>query len=107
MATASDAPAVLNLAWRRGDEFGKTLTYAEDLTGSTVVTQIYSLRTGQTVTAMATTVSAGPTASAVGIALQEIPSAALHVGTYGFRQIVTAAGGVQRTRVAGVAEVLP
>lgn len=107
MATASDAPDVLNLSWRRGDRFGKTLVYTEDLTGATAATQIYSLRTGAVVTTMPTVVTAGPTASSVAISLMEIPSAALLLGTYGWRQIVTAAGSVQRTRIVGKAEVTP
>lgn len=107
MATASDAPDLLNFAFRRGDEFGKTLVYTEDLTGATAVTQIYSLRTGATVTTMPTVVSAGVTASSVGVSLSEIPSAALLVGTYGWRQIITAAGTVQRTRLTGTIEVTP
>lgn len=107
MATASDAPDVLNLSWRRGDEFGKTLVYTEDLTGATAVTTIYSLRTGSDVTAMTTVVTPGPTASSVAISLSEIPSAALLLGTYGWRQVVTAAGNVQRTRLVGKAEITP
>lgn len=107
MATASDAPEVLNLAFRRGDEFGKTLVYTEDLTGSTVVTSIYSLRTGATVTGLTTVVTAGATASSVGISLTEVPSAALLVGTYGWRQVITTAGSVQRTRLTGTIEVTP
>lgn len=107
MATASDAPDVLNLSWRRGDEFGKTLVYTEDLTGGTVVTTIYSLRTGADVTTMPTVITAGPTASSVAISLSEIPSSALLLGTYGWRQVVTAAGSVQRTRIVGKAEVTP
>lgn len=107
MATASDAPDVLNLSWRRGDEFGKTLVYTEDLTGATVVTTIYSLRTGAAVTTMPTVVSAGATASSVAIRLSEIPSAALLLGTYGWRQVVTASGDVQRTRITGIIETTP
>ena len=107
MATASDAPEVLNLSWRRGDEFGKTLIYTEDLTGSTASTTIYSLRTGADVTTMSTIVTAGVTASSVGISLSEIPSATLLLGTYGWRQVVIAAGNVQRTRVVGRIEVTP
>lgn len=107
MATAPDAPDVLNLAFRRGDEFGKTLVYTEDLTGATVVTQVYSLRTGAQVTTMTTVLTAGATASSVGISLSEVPSAALLVGTYGWRQVVTATGSVQRTRLTGMIEVTP
>lgn len=107
MATASDAPDVLNLSWRRGDEFGKTLVYTEDLTGGTVVTTIYSLRTGSDVTTMPTVVTPGPTASSVGISLIEIPSAALLIGTYGWRQVVTKAGSVQKTRIVGKIEITP
>lgn len=107
MATASDAPDVLNLSWRRGDEFGKTLVYTEDLTGATAVTTIYSLRTGADVTTMPTVITAGPTASQVAISLSEIPSAALLLGTYGWRQVITAAGSVQKTRVVGRIETLP
>lgn len=105
MATASDAPETLNFSWRRGDEFGKTLIYTEDLTGATVVTTIYSLRTGETVTTMPTVLSAGVTASSIGVSLSETPSASLLVGTYGWRQVVTAAGGVTRTRIVGKIEV--
>lgn len=107
MATASDAPETLNLSWRRGDEFGKTLTYTEDLTGATAITTIYSLRTGADVTTMPTVVTAGATASSVAISLSEVPSAALLLGTYGWRQIINKAGSVQRTRVAGRIEVTP
>jgi hypothetical protein len=107
MATASDAPDVLNLSWRRGDEFGKTIVYTEDLTGATALTTIYSLRTGAAVTTMPTVVTAGPTASSVGISLSEVPSAALLLGTYGWRQTVIAAGSVQKTRIVGRIEVTP
>lgn len=107
MATASDAPDVLNLSWRRGDEFGKTIVYTEDLTGATVFTSIYSLRSGAQVTTMVTVVTPGPTASSIGISLSEVPSAALLLGTYGWRQTVVAAGSVQRTRVVGRIEVTP
>lgn len=107
MATAPDAPETLNFAFRRGDEFGKTLVYTEDLTGATAVTQLYSLRTGLSLTSMPTVISAGATASSVGISLSEIPSAALLIGTYGWRQIITTAGSVQRTRLTGTIEVTP
>jgi hypothetical protein len=107
MATASDAPEVLNLSWRRGDEFGKNLIYTEDLTGSTALTTLYSLRTGADVTAMTTVITAGATASSVAISLSEIPSAALLLGTYGWRQVIIAAGSVQKTRIVGRAEVTP
>ena len=49
--------------------------------------------------------SSAPTS--VGISLSEIPSAALLLGTYGWRQTVIAAGSVQRTRIAGRIEVTP
>ena len=107
MATASDSPDVLNLSWRRGDEFGKTIVYTEDLTGSTAYTTINSLRTGADVTAMSTIVTAGVTASSVAVSLSEIPSAALLLGTYGWRQVVIAAGSVQKTRIVGRIEVTP
>jgi hypothetical protein len=107
MATASDAPEVLNLSWRRGDEFGKNLIYTEDLTGATALTTLYSLRTGADVTAMTTVITAGATASSVAISLSEIPSAALLLGTYGWRQVIIAAGSVQKTRIVGRAEVTP
>jgi len=107
MATASDAPEVLNLSWRRGDEFGKNLIYTEDLTGATALTTLYSLRTGADVTAMTTVITAGETASQVAISLSEIPSAALLLGTYGWRQVIIAAGSVQKTRIVGRAEVTP
>ena len=107
MATASDAPEVLNLSWRRGDEFGKNLIYTEDLTGATALTTLYSLRTGADVRAMTTVITAGATASSVAISLSEIPSAALLLGTYGWRQVIIAAGSVQKTRIVGRAEVTP
>ena len=107
MATASDAPEVLNLSWRRGDEFGKTIVYTEDLTGATALTTMFSLRTGADVTTMPTVITAGATASQVAISLAEIPSAALLLGTYGWRQVVVAAGSVQKTRIVGRAEVTP
>jgi hypothetical protein len=107
MATAPDSPETLNLTWRRGDEFGKTIVYTEDLTGATGVSTIYSLRTGSDVTAMTTAITPGATASSVGISLQEIPSAALLLGTYGWRQVIAAAGSVTRTRIVGRIEVTP
>jgi len=107
MATASDSPDVLNLSWRRGDEFGKTIVYTEDLTGATAFTTIYSLRTGADVTTMSTIVTADVTASSVAVSLSEIPSAALLLGTYGWRQVVIAAGSVQKTRIVGRVEVTP
>ncbi len=107
MATASDRPLRLSLEWRRGDEYGKTIRYPEDLTGATASTELYSLRTGAMVTTMPTVITPGATTSVVAISISEIPSAALNVGTYGVRQIITAAGGVRLTRTDGFAEVLP
>ena len=107
MATAPDEPDVLNLSWPRGDQFGKEIYYTEDLTGATALTTVYSLRTGADVTTIPTIITAGPTASRVSISLSEIPSAALLLGTYGWRQAITAAGDVKRTRIKGRIEVTP
>lgn len=107
MATASDKAPTLNFVWRRGDEYGRTLTYPEDLTGATATTQIYSLRTGAEVTTLTTAITPGAASSVVAVSIQEAQSALLNVGTYGVRQVIVAAGGVRQTRTDGIAEVLP
>lgn len=102
MATYTQLPGSMNLAFRRGNDFAALVAFdGVELVGYAVNAALTSLVTGGTVLAFATTT----TATQVNIALTETETAALPVGTYGWRMDWTAPGDVKRTALTGVVEV--
>jgi hypothetical protein len=105
-STYSQLPGQLGLSLRRGDELGTTIDFSPTtMTGYTVSAVITSLVTGSTVAAFQTTLT-NAAAGIVNIALTEQQTAALPVGTYGWRLEWDAPGSVRRTALQGLVEVV-
>lgn len=104
MATYEQLPGDLSLSFRRGDEFGTTVSFDIPLAGYTASASIVSQVSGSTVATFSTTVDA--TAGQVAIALTELQTAALPVGTYEWRLVWVQPGNVQRTALQGFVEVV-
>ena len=105
MATVSNLPGQLSLAVRRGDEFGTLIDFSINATGYTWAAQVYSLITGATlITPTVTVVSAAD--GQVNVALSELQTASVPVGSYGWRLESTASGSVKRTMLDGICEVV-
>jgi hypothetical protein len=103
MATFSQLPGTLNLAWKKGDRFATALDFDLDLTGYTVTSSIVSLVTGSDVVSFNVNVT-NPGAGQVTIDLTETQSA-LPVGTYGWELHWGSDAHPFRTPVAGIVEV--
>lgn len=104
-AVAANLPGQLNLALRRGDEYGTLVDFSINLTGYSFVAQVYSAFTGATIvtpTVTAVDLSAGQ----VNVGLSELQTSALDAGTYSWRLIWTAPGNVTRTALTGFVEVM-
>ncbi len=105
MATYSQDSGALHLSLVQGDELGTVIDFTPtDLTGYTVASDIHSLVTGGTV-ATATVSIVSATAGTVNVSLSETDTAALAVGTYGWRLYWDATGSVRRTALSGTLEV--
>lgn len=106
MATYTQLPGSLGLSLCRGDELGTTIDFSPTtLTDYTVTAVITSVVTGEVVETISTSVSDGPN-GVVSLALTETQTAALPVGTYGWRLEWDAPGNVKRTALQGVVEVV-
>lgn len=105
MATYEQLPGNLGLAFRRGDELGTTIDFDTSLSGYTVTSNIVSLVTGNVVQPITVALS-NATAGVVAISLTETQTAALPVGTYGWRLEWDAPGSVRRTALQGTCEVV-
>jgi hypothetical protein len=101
MATFSQLPGTLNLAWKRGDRFAAALDFDLDLTGYTVTSSVVSLVTGESVRSF--NVNRTGT-SQITVDLTESQSA-LPAGTYGWELHWVSNAHPFRTPVAGIVEV--
>jgi hypothetical protein len=102
MATYSQLPGSMNLAFRRGNDFATLITFdGVELVGYAVSATLTSLVTGGSVATFATSVGTGE----VNLSLTDTQTASLGVGTYGWRLDWTAPGDVKRTALTGVVEV--
>lgn len=104
MATYEQLPGDLSLSFRRGDEFGTSVTFDIPLSGYSAAATIVSSVHGGTVATFSTTVDA--TAGQVALSLTELQTAALAVGTYEWRLVWVQPGNVQRTALTGFVEVV-
>lgn len=105
MATYTQLPGTMNLAWRKSNDFSTLIDFnGTTLAGYTVASSLVSLVTGSTVTAFTTTV-VDADAGQVNVSMTDSQTAALPAGTYGWRLDWTAPGGVQRTALQGTVEV--
>jgi hypothetical protein len=104
MATASQTPGELNIAFRKGDEYGTLIDFSIDLTGYTFAAEVVSAVTGSTL--VEPTVSIVSAASGqVNLALSEAQTAGLAAGSYLWRMIWVGPGTATRTALEGVCEV--
>lgn len=103
MADASQTPGAVNIGFRRGDEFRRTLTVNIDLTGYTLTWEIYGLRDDAVKLSGSLSFTTPP--HAVGLVVSETQSGSLVPGTYGFRAVWIATGSIQRTFLEGLCEV--
>lgn len=95
----------MNLAFRRGNDFATVIDFdGVELVGYAVTASVVSQVTGATVVPFTTTVG-DAAAGQVGISLTDTQTAALAVGTYGWRLDWAAPGDVKRTALQGVVEV--
>lgn len=104
-STYSVIPGTLNFAVKRGDRFSALVDFDISLTGYTVTSDIVSLVTGNVVQPVTIAIS-NATAGVVAISLTETQTAALPVGTYGWRLEWDAPGSVRRTALQGTCEVV-
>lgn len=105
MATYSNLPGKLNVQFKRGDELGVTVDFSISLAGYGVVAEMYSLVTGEVLSA----VSVSVTDAANGVAslsLSEAQTSSLPAGTLGLRVMLDAPGAVRRTVLEGFAEAV-
>jgi len=103
MANAAQIPGALSIGFRRGDEYRRSLTVSIDLTGYTLVGEVYGLADRVVKLQFALSFTTPP--HTVGLVLSEAQTATLLPGTYGFRAVWVAVGSVQRTFLEGVCEV--
>ena len=103
MADATQAPAAIQIGFRRGDEYRRHLTMNIDLTGRLLVWQIHQLRGGPVVVEGTMTFTTPP--HTVGLVIHEVETERLLPGTYGFRATWATVGGVTRTFLEGTCEV--
>ena len=103
MSDAQDKPGVLQIGFRAGDEYRRTLTVNLDLTGYTLSWEIFTLRGGTVKLSGSLSFTTPP--HAVGLVISEAQTATLLPGTYGFRAKWVATGTVTRTFLEDVCEV--
>lgn len=103
MADARQDPGAVNIGFRRGDEFRRTLTVNLNLTGYTLTWEIYGLRDDTVRLSGSLSFSTPP--HAVALVISEAQTGGLVPGTYGFRAVWIATGSIQRTFLRGVCEV--
>jgi hypothetical protein len=106
VTTYTQLPGTMSLAFKRGDEFATSIDFGGvSLVGYTVSSTLTSLVTGGTVSAITTSVT-DAAAAVVSVSLTDTQTASLAAGTYGWRLDWIAPGGVQRTALQGVVEVV-
>jgi hypothetical protein len=102
--TYSQLPGVMNLSFRRANDFATLIDFDLSLVSYSVTASITSLVTGTTVIPFTTSVT-DASAGQVNIALTETQTAALAAGTYGWQLDWVAPGSIQRTALSGTVEV--
>lgn len=104
MATAAALPGTLNIAFRRGDEYGTLVDFSISVVGYTFTAEVVSAITGATlITPTVTVVSAA--SGQVNLSFTEAQTASLAAGSYLWRMIWVAPGAATRTALDGVCEV--
>lgn len=104
MAIAANLPGYLGLAFRKGDTYGTLVDFSINVTGHEWDAAIYSLNTGATIVEPTVSI-VDAAAGQVNVSLTRTQTAALAVGSYGWRLESTAPGDTRRTYLQGVCEV--
>lgn len=104
-AVADNLPGQLNLAMRRGDQYGTMVDFSVPLTGCTFTSEVYSTYTGEAVVSPSVT-AVDLSAGQVNVGLTEAQTGDLQPGTYGWRLIWVAPGNITRTALQGYVEVV-
>lgn len=102
MADAQQTGGQLQVGFRRGDEYRRTIGVNLNLTGYTLTWEILTLRG---VPKLSGALSFTTPPSAVGLVISEAETAQLLPGTYRFLAKWIATGTVTRTFLEGVCEV--
>lgn len=106
MATFSILPGTLHLAVKRGNRFSTIVDFDPvALTGYTVTSDVVSVVTGATVTAITVDTSLAADGK-VGISLSDVQTESLAGGTYRWR-LDWDSGSAPRTALEGFFEVVP
>lgn len=106
MATYNQLPGPMSLGFKRGDSFSTVVDFdGVAFTGYALTASLTSLVTGDVVQAF-TTNAIDAAAGQVSVSLTAAQSAALAVGTYGWRLDWTAPGLVRRSGLSGTVEVI-
>ena len=105
MTTYTQLPGTMSLAFKRGDDFSTLIDFNVSLASYSVSATVTSLVTGATVIPFTTSL-ADAAAGQVSVSLTDTQTASLAAGTYGWRLDWVAPGGVQRTALQGVVEVV-
>lgn len=103
MATAQQLPGRLDLAFRRGDDYGTLVDFSVSLTGYTFSASITSTTTGDVVATPSVT-DVDLAAGQVNVSLTDVQTSSLAAGTYRWRLTWTS-GPTTRTALEGFVEV--
>jgi hypothetical protein len=104
MATAASLPGTLNIAFRRGDEYGTLIDFSIDLSSYTFTAEVVSAITGSTLATPAVTIVSASNGQ-VNLSLTETQTLSLSAGSYLWRMIWVGPGTTTRTALEGVCEV--
>lgn len=104
MSTYSQEPAVVHLAFVRGDEFGATVDFSNDLSGYSLSASVFSLVSQQNMAPLSVSV-VSQTAGIVTVSLTELQTSLMPAGTYGWNMYWDAPGSVRRSALSGTVEV--
>lgn len=104
MATASQLPGHLAVAFRAGDEYSTLVDFSINTTGYSWSAEVYSVVTHEVLQNPTVTVVSAANGQ-VNLSWTEAETADLAPGTYGCRVIWVAPGSSQRTALEGMLEV--
>lgn len=104
MATASQLPGHLAVAFRAGDEYATLVDFSISTTGYSWSAEVYSIVTDEVIQSPTVTVVSAANGQ-ISLGWTETQTAALAPGTYGVRIIWVAPGSSRRTALEGMLEV--
>jgi hypothetical protein len=103
--TFKQVPAVMNLLIKSGDEVSTDIDFGTNLSGYTASSQLYSLVDRRKVYDIPTSVT-NATAGSVRLSFLEGHTSGVPAGTYGWSHKWVQPGGITKTVLSGIAEIL-